>query len=166
MGVEAGLAIAAGVASAAATTGGAIYTAKQASDRKDDAKNAAAVQQKQLNEQQAVEQARLRAESEKVKGRLRVMAAASGFAVDGGSYGDLIDQTGYDYGLNSAILNQNYRNTSNRLQSGLQAQLADYSAQSTAAYASILPGLIGSLNTGLSINNSLTPRTPAYIPTS
>lgn len=166
MAVAEGLAIAAAVASAASATGGAVYSAKRASDQKDDARNAAIVQQKQLKDQQAVEQARLRAESEKVKGRLRVMAAAAGFGAEGGTYEDLINQTDYDYGLNSGIINQNYANTRNRLNSGLTAQLGDYSAQGTGALAGILPGLIGSLNTGLSINNSLTPRTPTYIPTS
>lgn len=164
MGVETGLAIAAGVASAAAATGGAVMSAQASGKAKDSAKHAANVQSQQLKEQQAVEQARLRAESEKVKGRLRVMAAASGFATDGGTYGDLIDQQSFDYGLNSAILDQNYRNTQARLQSGLAAQLDDYSAKQTAAYGAILPGLISSLNTGLSINNSLREPPQPYLP--
>ena len=160
----AALAIASAVSAAAAGTAGAAISAKNASDAKDDARNAAKVQAKQLNDQKMAEQARNRMEAEKVKGRLRVLAAASGFSVDGGSYGDLIEQANYETGLNSGVINQNYRNNINRLNSGLSAQLGEYSARSSAAMAS-RPGLyIGSLNTGLSINNSLREPPQPYFP--
>lgn len=116
---------------------------------------AAGIQQEQLVEQAAVERRRIQNQTQQIEGRLRVAAGESGVGL-GGSMEALGRQAQIDQATNLAILDSNLDNQQQRVQSGLEANLASLSAQTQNPLLAGLVGGINGLQTGLSIGNAFT----------
>lgn len=143
------------------TLASAALSAKQASDQNKaisrsmrSSRDAAAVQQKQITEQAAIEQAKNRNRAAQVRGRLRVLAAGAGTGM-GGSTLALLRQADYDEAINEQIIETNARHQNERLRSGLDANLLSLESRVQNVLLSTLSGGLGGFNTGLSINGAI-----------
>lgn len=121
---------------------------------------AGAVQARQVSDAAAVESLKRANEAERIKGRLRVAAAAAGLGVEGGSYGDLIQQDNYDAALNQTILETNRRNEVARVQSGVAANLAGLQSHIQNLILSSVGGGVQGAQAGIAIGGAF-PSTPS-----
>lgn len=146
-GVAETIAIIGAVAAAGTAAGTGIADAKASSDAADDKRNAAAISEAQLKEQAQVERTKRIMEAERVKGRLRVLAAASGFGSKDGSYENLLTNADLEEGLNLKLLDTNLQNQLNRVRSGAAA---DLNALRNAGNGAIIGSTAGAFSSGLS----------------
>ncbi len=154
MAVAAPVAIGLAVASAAASTYGAIEQNQAVSRQKKAARQAADVQKKQLIDQASVEQFKRKNQAEQVLGRLRVSAAEAGVDFSG-SYGQLETQAQIDQAINNAIAQRSLDNNTRRVQSDLQSALAGLASHEQNVILSSFQGAIQGASTGLSIGSGI-----------
>lgn len=140
----------------AATTGGLSYVESQQQNKalkrsERSAKEAAAVQGRQLNDQTAVERAKRIQEGARIRARIRAAAAESGFDPSSGVYEDLLNLNDYETAANLDILDRNLVNNQARVASGLDASLADIDSRRSPALLRLLSSTIAGAGTGLSL---------------
>lgn len=151
MGVE--LAVAAGLALAGGATSYVQAEQRNKSIRsaKNAASEAAAVQSKQLRDQSAVESEKALRQARAIKARALVNAAGSGFDVGSGDVDALLAAIASDTDLNLSIIGQNTTNSTNLVQSRLNAQKAELNSNAANPFLSTFQGLLAGANTGFSL---------------
>jgi len=121
------------------------------------ARLAGSIQTRQVNDSASLERTKRQNEAERIRGRLRVAAAAAGLGIDGGSYGDLLNQANYDAALNQTILERNRQNEVARIQSGTASNLAQLAGHlQNLVLASVTGGMQG-FSTGMQIGSAVPP---------
>jgi len=146
-----------GAVSAAGTAGATIYgnaERNKATKRAQDAtQKAADVQSRQLKERAAVEQDNAARQAAQVRSRIRALQAGAGFN-QFDAYDPLQTQANFDAEFNRQTLDRNVSNELERVQSGLQVDLAQLSANRVNPLLSAFTGITQGLSTGLSIANA------------
>lgn len=143
------------IAATTATSAGISLRNQQQQNRSarragDAAAEAASVQTKQIQDQASLEKMKLRNQAAMIRGRIRAAAAQAGFVNDG-TFQTLDEQVTTDTNLNTQIIAQNARNNIARVQSGLQADLANLSSRISSPILSAFTGGLQGASAGLSI---------------
>lgn len=137
-------------------------TSAQAARRRNDAiersmasqSRSAAVRQRQVAEQAAVERQKEIDAAHRIRGRLRVAAGEAGVGL-GGSYAALMRQADTDAATNVDIINRNENAQQTQLRSGLEANLSTLSSRTQNPLIAGLSGGLSGLQTGLSIGGGI-----------
>lgn len=153
-GIIEGLAIAGAIAAAATTTAGAVAQNRAVKRSIASQREAQAVQSKQLQDAAALERAKGVRNSELVRARLRVAAAAAGVG-ESGSYASLERQAVIDSTTNSRIIDLNLSNQLAALASGTRAANINAINQSANPILSAFSGAISGAQSGASIGNTI-----------
>lgn len=146
--------LAAAAASAGTAASGALSKNKAVKNSQNSARTAAIAQRGQIEDAAALERLKRKRESDRIRGRLAVVGAASGVDPTG-SYADLERQVGFDEDLNLDIIETNRRNQTARVESGLTADLAAIGAQRRNVLLDAFSGGAQGVQTGLSLYNAL-----------
>ena len=112
-------------------------------------RESAAVQQKQLLEQTSAERRKRIVESQQTTGRLRAAAAEAGGL--SGSFLALTQQNAFDTQLNDQNLLTSYANNSERIRTGLNADLASLSSRQQNLLLSTFMGTAQGTSAGLGL---------------
>lgn len=146
--------LAAAAASAGTAASGALSKNKAVKNSQESARRAAIAQRGQIEDAASLERLKRKRESDRIRGRLAVVGAASGVDPTG-SYADLERQVGFDEDLNLDIIETNRRNQTARVESGLAADLASIGAQRRNVLLDAFSGGAQGVSTGLSLYNAL-----------
>lgn len=119
------------------------------------AQQAAKVQAVQVNKQAKVESLKATVETEKVRGRIRVAAAAAGIPIEGSSYESLLNQSDYNDAFNQSIIEENRKANVARVVSGGQANMAELSSRFQNVLIAGFQGGLSGLSAGLAIQNAI-----------
>lgn len=152
----------ASVVTAVGAAGTSAYAANQASRRQnrvakavqESTARAAEIQSRQLKAAAALEKQKQVAAAERVRGRIRVAAAAAGFE-DVGSYEAFLRQSQYDTALNTTVIDQNLGNTLARVVSGRDAGLAEIGGRFTSPVLAAFNGGVDGARSGLAIASAI-----------
>jgi len=145
---------------AISTIAGAATSAQQAHKKNDaikrseaSAREAAAVQAKQLSEQEAQQRAARIQESRRLRASILAAGGASGFSLDSGDIVDSANANDAYASQDLATLAQNLQNSLDRVGSGLTSQLTSLSSEKASVGSSVFTGGLGGLTTGLSLSD-------------
>lgn len=125
------------------------------------AQQAAKVQAVQVNKQAKVESLKATVETEKVRGRIRVAAAAAGIPIEGSSYESLLNQSDYNDAFNQSIIEENRKANVARVVSGGQANMAELSSRFQNVLIAGFQGGLSGLSAGLAIEGMMKERNKA-----
>lgn len=119
------------------------------------AKNAAAVQAKQLTEQEAQQRAQRVQEARRLRASILAAGGASGFDLSSGDFTDAIGASDAYAAQDLDTLATNLQSNIDRVYSGLDSQLISINATKRSAAGDGLAGGIAGLNAGLSLGQNV-----------
>lgn len=150
------------IAGAALAIGGGALSYGQAQEQNraarrssSSARRAAGVSEQQVNEAAELEKLKRRRDAERIAGRIRVAAAASGFDTGSGDFITAADQNELDLITDQSIIERNASNQIARIRSGLDADLTQIRSRMVDPLVAAFGGGLQGGMTGLQIGGAV-----------